>query len=336
MSAVDLKVDVLEKSTLRVRLPAEAQLFNTFVNGQSLTVVREGDAYLFHVAPNTDTDPSAAVRLVYAVTAPRAGKIELAGPSLSVPLENVSWRVVLPPGHHLTDYAGGLRLHTESLTGWFGIEQYQSSILTKRSADAKKATALLEKATTLLQRGEQDRAGEMLSQVTNFNALDEASNEDARVQLRALKEQQAMLGLNTRRQRMYLDNRADAPRNEQLEHAATINPFMQGRTNFDPDSVDQLLGGNSIEENTALRGIAARIVAQQLDTEPAPGAIDLTLPERGRVVEFTRSLQVDGNAPLALQLEIERVTRTSTGFVVVALFVIAATGCLVRPRRRVA
>ncbi len=335
LTTVDLKVDVLEKSTLRVRLPAGAQLFNTFVNGQSLAIVREGDAYLFHVSPNTANDSSASVRMVYAVTEATPGRIELLGPSLSVPLENVSWRVVLPPGHDLADYSGNLRLRGESFAGSFGVEQYQSLVVSRRDADTKKATDLLQQANTLLQKGEQERAGEVLSQVSSFNGvLDEASNEDARVQLRALKEQQAMLGLNTRRQRVYLDNRADAARNEELEQAATINPFMQGKLNFDPTTVDQLLMGNTVEENSALRGIATRIVAQQLDAEPAPGAIDVTLPERGHVVTFTRSLQVDGAAPLELHLAIARTDRPSAVFAVVLLAALAGIGLLALPHPR--
>lgn len=54
--------------------------------------------------------------------------------------------------------------------------------------------------------------GATLSRVSNANALDDASNEDARVQLRNLKTQQTVLGLNTRRQRLYLDNRTDTAR----------------------------------------------------------------------------------------------------------------------------
>jgi hypothetical protein len=177
-------------------------------------------------------------------------------------------------------------------------------------------------SATLLQRGEQQKAGEALSRVSNARALDEASNEDARVQLRNLKTQQTVLGLNTRRQRLYLDNRADAARNEQLEQAASLNPFMQGKVNFDPQQIDQLLMGNTVEENTALRGIAARLVDQQLNAEPPPGAIDVTMAERGRVFTFTRRLQVDGSAPLELKLEIGRIARTSLGF---SAFLLLAT-----------
>ncbi len=323
LTAVELKVDVLEKSTLRARLPEGAQLFNTLVNGESVSVVREDDAYLFHVSPNTDADHAATVRLVYSVAGAAHGSVGLVGPRLSVPLENVTWRVVIPTGYELDDYSGGLRLQEERTGGVFGIEQYQSLVASKRTAEAQKAVALLQEANTFLQQGEQQKAGEAFSRVSNARALDEASNEDARVQLRNLKTQQTVLGLNTRRQRLYLDNRADATRNEPLEQAASLNPFMQGKVNFDPQQVDQLLMGNTVEENTALHGIATRLVDQQLTAEPAPGAIDVTMAERGRVVTFTRSLQVDGGAPLELKLDVSRIARTSLTF---SAFLLLAAG----------
>jgi hypothetical protein len=322
LTAVDLKVEVLEKSTLRVRLPAGARLFNTLVNGESVSVVREGDAWLFYVAPHTAGERSAAVRLVYSAPT-TTGRIALTAPSLSVPLENVTWRVVIPPGYDLDHYSGSLKLREERVGSVFGVDQYVSLVSSKRSADAKDAMAILQQAGSWLSKGEQDKAAEALSRVSNGMVLDQASNEDARVQLRSLKTQQAVLGLNTRRQRLYLDNRADASRNEQLEQAANLNPFMQGKVNFNPQQVDQLLMGNTLEENTALRGIAARIVDQQLSAEPAPGAIDVTLPERGRVFTFTRSLQVDGGAPLELKLVVEKIGQTNRGLVALLLFGVA-------------
>ncbi len=333
LTAIELKVDVVEKSTLRVRLPEGARLFNTFVNGESVSVVREGDACLFHVSPNTGTDRSASVRLVYAVPAASTGRIALVGPGLSVPLENVVWRVLLPPGYELDDYRGSLRLSDDRTAGSFGVEQYQALVVSTHSAEAKKATALFDEANALVQRGEQQQAGEVLSRAVKNGALDQASNEDARVQLRELKTQQAVLGLNTRRQRLYLDNRSEGVRNEQLEQAASLNPFMQGKTNFNPQQVDQLLMGNTVEENTALRGIAGRIVEQQLAAEPAPSAIDVTLPERGRVLTFTRSLQVDGSAPLGLTLEIERMNHSSAISILTIMAALAIVTAIAIPRR---
>ncbi len=319
LTTVALKLEVAEKSTLRVRLPEGSRLFNTFVNAESVSAAREGDAYLFYVSPNTGADRSAAVRLAYSVPPPSAARIELLGPSLSVPLENVSWRIVIPPGYRLAGYRGGLQLREDRAAGSFSIADYQSLVSTLRAAESKKATALFEEANWLMQRGEQQQAGEVLARASKNTALDQASNEDARVQLRALKTQQAVLGLNTRRQRLYLDNRGDTVRNEQLEQAANLNPFMQGKINFNPQQADQLLMGNTVEENTALRGIAARLVDQQLAAEPAPGAIDVTVPERGQVLTFTRSLQVDGAAALGLTLQIGPTRGTSVGFMLVLL-----------------
>lgn len=109
---------------------------------------------------------------------------------------------------------------------------------------------------------------------------------------------------------------------------------MQGQVNFNPQQVDQLLMGNSVEENTALRGIADRLVDQQLAAEPAPRAIDVTLGERGRVVTFTRSLQVDGSAPLQLKLGLSRTARPPYGFAVLLLLAVAGIVAIPLVRRK--
>ncbi len=334
LTAVRLTVEVVEKSSLRVNLPKDARLFSAFVNDESVSVVREGDAYLLNVSPNSDSDRSAEVRLVYSVPNAQRGKIELLGPSLNVPLVNVSWRVILPPGQAIANYSGALRLKEQKAAGPFGMQQYVELASYNRTAEAKKAAALMDQANSLLRQGEQQKASEVLSKAANTFALDEASNEDARVQLKTLKTQQAVVGLNTRRQRLYLDNKSnDSSRNEQLEQAANANPFMQGGTNFDPQQMDQLLMGNTAEENSALRGIASRIVDQQLAAEPAPGAIDVTIPESGKVLTFTRSIQVDGEAPLGLRLSLAS-TRGSNGwFVAGLLLVVAVVATMAFPRR---
>jgi hypothetical protein len=337
LTSVDLQIAGTAKTTLRVRLPEGARLFNTSVNGETVAVVRDGDAFLFHVAPGAvNGRGTAPVRMVYGVPAPRSGGIRLVGPVVNLPLENVTWRTILPPGYELDRHKGGLRLLRVAAAGRFGMGDYQQAASAKREEDNKKASALLAEANQWLQKGQQDKAGEALSRVSKAKGLDEASNEDARVQLRALKTQQAVLGLNTRRQKMYLDNGQQgggAVRNEQLEQAANINPFLQGQTNFDPAQVDQLLMGNTVDENAALRGIATRIVDQQLAVDTAPGAIDVTLPARGSVATFTRSLQVETDAPLTLQLGVSAPSTFGKWTTLCALALVAAlAGILVRRR----
>ena len=334
LTAVQLAVEVVEKSSLRINLPKGAQLFSAFVNDESVSVVREGDAYLINVSPNTDADRSARVRLVYSVPDAQRWRIELVGPSLNVPLVNVSWRVIVPPCYAVASYRGGLQLKEQQSAGLFGLQEYVNLSSATRNIEAKKAAALIDQANSLLRKGEQQQAGEVLSKAANTFALDEASNEDARVQLKTLKTQQAVVGLNTRRQRLYLDNKNnDTARNEQLEQAANANPFMQGGTNFDPRQMDQLLMGNTAEENSALKGIAGRIVEQQLAAEPAPGAINVTIPESGKILTFTRSIQVDGEHPLNLKLSLASTRGANGWFVAALLLVSAAAAAAAFPRR---
>jgi hypothetical protein len=335
MTAVELKIDVLEKSTLRVRLPEGSRLFQTLVNGECVAVVREGDAFLFYVTPSAAGERRAAVRLVYSTSGGPGGELQLVGPRLGVPLESVNWRLVLPPGYEMSGYSGGLRLRRQQ--EWYGADSrddYMSFMSNKRSVESKKAADMLQQANEFMQRGDQQKAGEALSRAYNTQALDEAANEDARVQLRNLRAQQTVLGLNTRRQRLYLDNRAEAARNEQLEQAASINPFMQGKLNFDPQQVDQLLMGNSADENSALRGIADRLVDQQLAAEPAPRALDVTLTERGQVVVFERSLQVEGDQPLQLAVGLARSSRPPYATAALLLLSVAALAAIPLSRKQ--
>ncbi|MGC4015572.1 MAG: hypothetical protein QM755_13790 [Luteolibacter sp.] len=322
LTAVDLKMEVVEKGTLRLRLPEKANLFNVLVNDEGAPLVREGDHWLFYVFPAPEGGRPASVRFVYSAG---SGKdLKLQGPALEVPvenstwrdvpLENLTWRVLVPDGWKLAGHDGDFDLKGEESVGIFRLEDYQSFVRRKRASDAKNAVALLDQANTWLARGEQDKAGQALSKATRTNTLDAASNEDARVQLRQLKTQQAVLGLNTRRQRLYLDNKADASQlqNAQIEQAANDNPVLQGSYNFNPQQFDQFMAGNTADENSALKAIANRIVTQQLAAEPAPVALDVTIPQRGTVLTFGRSVQVDGGKTMTLNLDLKK--KSSGGF----------------------
>jgi hypothetical protein len=311
LTAVDLRLEVTGKGTLRMTLPEGSDLFNVLVNDEGAPLVREGGDWLFHVFPSPETGRPSSVRFVYSSP---AAKGKLTGPVLDVPMENLEWRVLVPEGWRLDKHKGDFDLKQQSSLGSFRLEDYQSFVIEKRGNDARSAVALLDQANAWLSQGDQEKAGLALSNAARSSVLDEASNEDARVQLRQLKTQQAVLGLNTRRQRVTLDNRADAPgaANPQLERAALANPVLRGDYNYDPRLFDRFLEGNTADENTALKEIANRIVTQQLAAEPAPVALDITLPERGKVVTFTRSVQVGGSEqPMEIDITLKKTNRAS-------------------------
>ena len=301
LTAVDLAMRVSEKSSLKLTLPDGATLYSVFVNEDGVAVVQSGNQSMFHVYPAPEENRPTPVRFIY--SAPEDKRAGLEGPTLDVPLENLSWHLILPEGWRLRDHSGDFDLQRE-VSGAVA-EDYASFVSRKRAAGKQDAVALLDQANVWLRSGEQEKAGQAFGKAIRNGFLDQASNEDARVQLHKLKTQQATLALNTRRQRLYLDNRSEVVRgNAQLEKAADQNPLLQGEMNFDPRQFDRLLEGNTADENTAMKAIADRIVNQQLAADPAPSALDVTLEKRGTILEFKRSVQIDGNKPMHLKLDL--------------------------------
>jgi len=309
LTSVDVTMEVIQRSSLSVGLPTGGELFSIFVNGESVNSIRQGgttNAWQFYILPGID-DRTAQVRFVYSVPGDRLSNLKLSSPQLNVPLENIKWNVVAPKGFELNDNDGDLELISQTNQKNYDRDSYLSTASGKRQIQAQQATQLLEQANQLLQAGEQSKARWALNSVANQYALDAASNEDARVQLENLQTQQAIVGLNTRRQRLYLDNSrddADLVDNEQLRQAAADNPVLQqDQLNFRPQELSQLLRGNTTEDNAILQQIAGRLVQHQHTTEPAPQAIIISLPEEGDVYTFGRSVQVAENAPLELDLD---------------------------------
>lgn len=329
LTAVDLTMDVIQRSSLVVGLPAGGNLFSIFVNGESVHSIRQGgdaNAWQFYILPGMD-DRTAKVRFVYSVPGDRVSSLHLTSPQLNVPLENIQWSVVAPKGFELVDDDGNLELLRRSNQKDYNRSSYLSAVRGKRKVQAQQATQLLEQASQLLQAGEQTKARWALKSVANQYALDAASNEDARVQLENLQTQQAIVGLNTRRQRLYLDNRTDdmtMAENMQLSQAAADNPILQqDKLNFRPQEFSQLLRGNTAEDNAVLQKIAGRLVQHQRTTEPAPQAIIISLPEEGTVYTFGRTVQVAENSALDLDLEFASVLRTPLWRALLVLILLA-------------
>ncbi len=244
-------------------------------------------------------------------------------------MENLTWRVLVPEGYEMTSHEGDFDLSGQSSYGTFSLEDYKSFALSKKRSDSQSAVALLDQAVSWAAAGNQEKAAQCFSIAVRNGNLDAASGEDARVQLRELKTQQAVLGLNTRRQKLTLDNNEVGSKDiSQLQEAASSNPIYQGSFNYDPNQFDRFLLGNSADENAALKDIANRIVTQQLAAEPAPQALDITLPERGNVITFTRSVQVDGNGgePMAITLGLRETSRTSAWLAVPLCLLLGAIG----------
>ena len=307
----ELNMEVIQRSSLLVGLPAGGEIFSVFVNGESVNTIRiqsgnKKESWQFYVLPGVD-GRTAEVKYVYSVPGNGISSLRLVSPQLNVPLENINWQVVAPEGYELRDHNGNVDLVQQTRLSTYDRNSYLRKSTLSRQQKAEQAASTLQQANQFIQKGEQSKANMLLNSVANQYGLDAASNEDARIQLENLQTQQAIVGLNTRRQRFLLDNDPEEVAiagGDQLRQAAENNPILQqGTMNFQLQEMSQLLRGNSSEDNAVLQRIAGRLVQHQRTTEPAPQAIVISLPEEGEVSTFSRSVQVSENSPLELQLE---------------------------------
>jgi hypothetical protein len=342
LTLAELSVRVVEKDTMRAVLPEGAQLFSVTVNGESVEVVSQGNEQLFYVTAGAEDDERAEVKLMYRTlgTGKSSKQISLIGPRFSAPLEKIDWFVSLPEGYRLTGRGDAFDFMGDQGKGaGYGMKEYQSSMSSQKQQLAQLAEVQIDQANSWISSGDYKKAEKVLSQVSKNRAVDAASNEDARVQLRNLRNQQAMMGLNTRRQKLYLENKSVGNMvqdNDAFEEAANNNPLFQGKDNYQPEQVEQLLMGNSAEERDAMQRIADRMVSQQLAAQPAAQTIEVTLPQPGALLHFSRASQLNPDMPLVLELEIEHPSNYGAGHVIGLLVILFGAALLLLLLRKTA
>ena len=306
LTSAGLELEVIQRGHLGLTLPADSELFSLFVNGRSVEPVKAGAGqWRFPVLPDAGGS-RARVLAIYLEKGLSARSVAMESPRLDIPLENITWEVLSPERLRMRRHAGNLQFTGHETAASQDRENYLSESKRRRETQAARAAELLDQANDLIRAGKQTLARQTLQSLASRSGLDAASNEDARVQLEALQTRQALVCLNTRRQRMALDRSGEeslGPGGEQLRESASRNPVIQlGELDFRPEDLSQLLQGNTSEELNAFRRIAERIVEQQSGEEIAPAGLDISPPNEGNRYRFVRGVQVTENEALKLQL----------------------------------
>ena len=138
LTSVDLTMEVIQRSSLSIGLPANGELFSIFVNGESVHSVRQGDTWQFYILPGAN-DRTANVKFFYSVPGEKLSHVDLTSPQLDVPLENIEWSVVAPKGFELTDDGGNLKLKQQQNWSRFDKSSYLNKASGQRREQAQKA-----------------------------------------------------------------------------------------------------------------------------------------------------------------------------------------------------
>jgi hypothetical protein len=307
-----------DKRLLHLRLPKDARFWFAFVNQSSVWPWTDADQVLIPLEQHSGGGEPATVEFFYTSRTGRArpGSLDLAllGPRFDLPLENISWQVFLSDKWRLDDWSGTLQLQetTAAPGAAVDLQTYISNEAVMLRQQTRQAEEFLSLGNTLLERGDTRQARQAFKNAYGLSTHDAAFNEDARVQLQNLKMQQAIVGLNVRQAKVAGDSVAQqvpAPAAGQAGEAL----------NYTQQQAKQIIERNTAEDNAVQLKLAERLIQQQEAAVASPAAIRATIPEQGRVLTFTRPLEVNTWAELKIGLEASAVSGSASWLAKAAL-----------------
>jgi hypothetical protein len=290
-----------DKQVLRMTLPSSSRFWFAFVNQNSVWSWTEKDQVLIPLDQHSRGGEPVLVEVFFsgvaAQSTSRVLDLALVGPRFDLPLENITWRVFLKESWKVRDWTGTLQLQDPGRvirTGSVDSQSYVQGELSLLKEKSREAERFLSLGNSLLQKGDPEHARRAFESAYGMSQHDAAFNEDARVQLHNLKLQQAIVGLNFRQARVAGEAGAltNAPR---ALRDGTVPAYTQ-------QEAQQIIERNSAEDNAVQSRLVERLIQQQEAVAARPAAIRATVPEQGRLLTFTRSLQVDSWTDLRIGL----------------------------------
>jgi hypothetical protein len=283
---------------------------------------REGDQILIPLEQQSRRGEAIPVILFYSnqVGEPdtTALDLQLQAPKFDLPLENIVWNVYLNDKWTVRKWSGSLQKHADQVVSQpraVDVQTYLQGEVSQQREKTKAAEEQLARGNKALEQGDPQQARRAFGNAFELSQHDSAFNEDARVQLHNIKLQQALVGLNVRK-------------NETAGATDSLTSKLRSAgldPNYTQQDAKQLLDSNSADENAALTKLAERLIQQQDAAVSTPAVIQATIPEQGRLITFSRSVAVDPQADLQINLQ----ARTSgTASLFARFFTLAITALL--------
>jgi hypothetical protein len=222
--------------------------------------------------------------------------LQLQAPQFDLPLENIVWQVYLNEKWNVKKWTGSLQKQTDQIvtrSQAVDVQTYLREEVSQQREKTKAAEEQLALGNKALEQGDPIQARRAFGNAFGLSQHDSAFNEDARVQLHNIKLQQALVGLNIRKN----DTVGNTDPLASKLRAAGHEP------NYTQQDAKQLLDNNTADDNAALTRLAERLIEQQDAAVSAPAVIQASIPEQGRLITFSRSVAVDTQADLQIGLK---------------------------------
>ena len=307
INQVQMQLRVGDKRHLELRLPERGEIWSLIVNGAAtLPSKRASDngeeVILIPMAQTSAGNLEVNLEFIFVVP-PQKGWTREAqqyhGPRFDVPLKNIRWAVYVPQNLRYKDLSGTLNVNRETAQAayveGYGITSYEQQVETRKRRNLAKGKELKSIGNKLAQEGEVAQAKQLLEWSVNYSQTDEGETEDARVQLRNVMRDNTMAGLVNRRVQL---------RQQQPGAAAQMQTAdVPQQEQFDQQELQRIKASLSREDSDNLNRIIDRLLDTQEAATRTMAQFAIVLPKRGRLLEFTRPLQVEVNAPMSVSFE---------------------------------
>jgi hypothetical protein len=317
-----IKVIPGSKRSLAFTLPPESQFWFARVNNQGVATWTSDEQLLVPLTQSLSEETETLVELFMQNTSSPIDGTQLESTlqslNIDLPANAISWTVILDPQWEFDKWGGDLELISKTdiePTGDANLDDFIRSEFSRRAGRTKEAEGWLAQGNQFLKTGNDTLARNAFKNAYGLTQHDAAFNEDARVQLRTIKTQQAMAGISV-----------------QQRQSTLAGDGQQAAPNLPLQSAQQILAESDPANENTLLNLADRLIAQHEDAAQTSRGFEITLPTRGTRLHFVKSVQVDSTANLNIRIQAS--SRSKPAYLGTAILIILAMAgtALVRQR----
>jgi hypothetical protein len=288
-SQLDLMVG--SKRNLEVELPQNAKVWTIVVNGRfENPYIRKGETKnrFLITLPNTSFEEK-KVEIEFIYVQKKFEKLytkcDFEGPQFDLPLKNIRWEIYVPQNWNIGEIDGTLLpVKNDNIysVSRYSINDYEDDVSGLMSSSFKKSKDFQKQAEEFNKSGQRKNAVSAYQNAYNWSHFDVALNEDARVQLHALNQEQAVVGL--------INRRNDIAKNLNGKSGG-VEP-LHDLDNIRPEDVSMLQNSIAKDDNDNIGLICSNIVKTQETVNMQNVQLFVNMPINGKKIEVKRSLQV--------------------------------------------
>ena len=203
----------------------------------------------------------------------------------------------MPDGYTYTDVQSTLAINEvvmqRNKVRKYNLRSYQEHVRRQNTSGREKAVMLLKEGAEAAKSGGQRAARNALESAWHYYQSDAALNEDARVQLNQLVQQQAMIGLLGSRGRLR-EQIGTEPSGQSAGRQMIVDE------NIWQDDTERMANALNKYDSAHLQRITNKIVWLQQAAAATPTQLVVNMPLRGLVVGLVRPIQVNPHAEMVV------------------------------------